>query len=106
MHLRKLDISVFFLVPSPAAKGTLSEDTIRGFLQQIAGAMRILRIKGILHRDLKPQNILLCHPEGRRSSPNNTCIKIGVCGCVFVMTFAARVRVSVSTCVFREWGHL
>ncbi|XP_062310493.1 serine/threonine-protein kinase ULK1a [Osmerus eperlanus] len=58
------------------SKGTLSEDTIRGFLQQIAGAMRILRIKGILHRDLKPQNILLCHPEGRRSSPNNTCIKI------------------------------
>jgi len=102
MHLRKLDISVFSLVPSTAAKGTLSEDTIRGFLQQIAGAMRILRIKGILHRDLKPQNILLCHPEGRRSSPNNTCIKIGV----FWMTFAARVRIRVSTCVFRERGHL
>nr|XP_046242683.1 serine/threonine-protein kinase ULK1a isoform X2 [Scatophagus argus] len=38
--------------------------------------MRVLQSKGILHRDLKPQNILLCHPEGRRSSPVNTCVKI------------------------------
>lgn len=63
-----------------AAKGTLSEDTIRIFLQQLAQAMRVLRTKDILHRDLKPQNILLCHPEGCRSSPMNTCIKIGNSG--------------------------
>ncbi|XP_019949114.1 serine/threonine-protein kinase ULK1a isoform X1 [Paralichthys olivaceus] len=53
------------------SKGTLSEDTIRVFLQQIAQAMNTLQSKGILHRDLKPQNILLCHPEGRRSSSIN-----------------------------------
>uniref|UniRef100_A0A3Q3R6K4 non-specific serine/threonine protein kinase n=1 Tax=Monopterus albus TaxID=43700 RepID=A0A3Q3R6K4_MONAL len=58
------------------SKGTLSEDTIRVFLQQIAQAMKVLRGKDILHRDLKPQNILLCHPEGCRSSSINTCIKI------------------------------
>uniref|UniRef100_A0A7N6AZN8 non-specific serine/threonine protein kinase n=1 Tax=Anabas testudineus TaxID=64144 RepID=A0A7N6AZN8_ANATE len=58
------------------SRGTLSEDTIRVFLQQIAQAMKILQGKGILHRDLKPQNILLCHPEGRRSSSTKTCIKI------------------------------
>ncbi|XP_026178476.1 serine/threonine-protein kinase ULK1a isoform X2 [Mastacembelus armatus] len=57
-------------------KGTLSEDTIRVFVQQIAQAMKVLQSKDILHRDLKPQNILLCHPEGRRSSSVNTCIKI------------------------------
>lgn len=57
-------------------KGTLSEDTIRVFLQQIAQAMKALQSKGIVHRDLKPQNILLCHPHGRRSSFHNTSIKL------------------------------
>ncbi|KAM6902217.1 serine/threonine-protein kinase ULK1 isoform 2-T2 [Xenentodon cancila] len=58
------------------SKGTLSEDTIRVFLQQIAGAMRILQTKAIIHRDLKPQNILLSYSAGRKSHSNNTCIKI------------------------------
>uniref|UniRef100_A0A7N6BHU0 non-specific serine/threonine protein kinase n=1 Tax=Anabas testudineus TaxID=64144 RepID=A0A7N6BHU0_ANATE len=58
------------------SKGTLSEDTIRVFLQQITGAMRVLQAKGIIHRDLKPQNILLSYPPGRKSHSNNTCIKI------------------------------
>lgn len=40
---------------------TLSEDTIRLFLNQISGAMKALHAKGIVHRDLKPQNILLCY---------------------------------------------
>ncbi|CAL8343217.1 unnamed protein product [Lota lota] len=58
------------------ARRTLSEDTIRLFLQQISRAMKILQSRGIIHRDLKPQNILLCSPPGRRSSPNSTCLKI------------------------------
>ena len=48
-----------------SVKGTLSEDTIRLFLRQLAGAMKALYAKGIVHRDLKPQNILLSHSGGK-----------------------------------------
>lgn len=58
------------------SKGCLSEDTIRVLLQQLAGAMSVLRSKGIIHRDLKPQNILLSYSTGRKSNPNNICIKL------------------------------
>ncbi|XP_028662583.1 serine/threonine-protein kinase ULK2 [Erpetoichthys calabaricus] len=58
------------------AKGTLREDTLRIFLQQIAAAMRVLNSKGIIHRDLKPQNILLSYIGKRKSSINGIRIKI------------------------------
>ncbi|XP_044758689.1 serine/threonine-protein kinase unc-51-like isoform X2 [Coccinella septempunctata] len=48
------DLADYFIV-----KKTLSEDTLRIFLLQIASAMKALRTLGIVHRDLKPQNILL-----------------------------------------------
>ncbi|XP_028276272.1 serine/threonine-protein kinase ULK2 [Parambassis ranga] len=58
------------------AKGTLREDTLRVFLQQIAAAMRILNSKGIIHRDLKPQNILLSYAGRKKSNITGIRIKI------------------------------
>lgn len=60
-----------------SAKGTLREDTLRVFLQQIAAAMRILNSKGIIHRDLKPQNILLSYAGRKKSNISGIRIKIG-----------------------------
>lgn len=58
-------------------KGTLSEDTIRLFLIQLAGAMKALFAKGIVHRDLKPQNILLSHNCGKAlPAPQHITLKI------------------------------
>ncbi|CAH1100041.1 unnamed protein product [Psylliodes chrysocephalus] len=59
------------------AKGTLSEDTIRLFLIQLAGAMKALYAKGIVHRDLKPQNILLSH-SGTKAHPQPSEIKLKI----------------------------
>ncbi|XP_069694991.1 serine/threonine-protein kinase unc-51 isoform X1 [Periplaneta americana] len=57
--------------------GTLSEDTIRLFLCQLAGAMKALHAKGIVHRDLKPQNILLSH-NGGKSCPQPQEIRLKI----------------------------
>jgi len=59
------------------AKGTLSEDTIRMFLRQLAGAMKALVSKDIVHRDLKPQNILLSH-DGKTKNPQPHDIKLKI----------------------------
>ncbi|KAG0049829.1 Serine/threonine-protein kinase [Gryganskiella cystojenkinii] len=47
-------------LPSPPGGG-LHEVVVRHFLKQLASALEFLRSKNLIHRDLKPQNLLL-HP--------------------------------------------
>ncbi|KAJ3163242.1 Serine/threonine-protein kinase [Geranomyces michiganensis] len=42
--------------------GGLNEIVVRHFLRQLASAMEFLRAHNLIHRDLKPQNVLLCPP--------------------------------------------
>lgn len=42
-----------------------------------AGAMKALNAKGVVHRDLKPQNILLCHSGKANAPPQEIQLKIG-----------------------------
>ena len=41
--------------------------------------MKVMVEKGIVHRDMKPQNLLLCNPPGRKTKPSPTemILKIG-----------------------------
>ncbi|XP_065831216.1 serine/threonine-protein kinase ULK1-like isoform X2 [Oscarella lobularis] len=58
-------------------KKTLSEETIRLFLRQIARAMKAIHELGVIHRDLKPQNILLSHPpEMKNPDPQHITLKL------------------------------
>ncbi|KAL4973936.1 Serine/threonine-protein kinase atg1 [Aspergillus desertorum] len=40
--------------------GALNEVIVRHFLKQLASALKFLRDKNLIHRDIKPQNLLLC----------------------------------------------
>lgn len=43
--------------------GGLHADLVRSFLAQLAAALQFMRGKNIVHRDIKPQNLLLQEPE-------------------------------------------
>ncbi|KAL3473552.1 Serine/threonine-protein kinase atg1 [Aspergillus californicus] len=40
--------------------GALNEVLVRHFLKQLASALKYLRDRNLIHRDIKPQNLLLC----------------------------------------------
>ncbi|EPS43114.1 hypothetical protein H072_2962 [Dactylellina haptotyla CBS 200.50] len=46
----------------PSIGGGLNEVIIRHFLQQLASALEFLRARNLIHRDIKPQNLLLEPP--------------------------------------------
>lgn len=54
--------SMFKRYPSTSEHG-LHEDLARHFLKQLASALEFLRERQLVHRDIKPQNLLLCPPK-------------------------------------------
>lgn len=44
----------------PPQYGGINEDLMRALLVQLADALRFLRDRNLVHRDIKPQNLLLC----------------------------------------------
>lgn len=53
--------------PNPPG-GALNEVVVRHFLKQLASALHFLRERNLIHRDIKPQNLLLCpSPASYRS---------------------------------------
>ena len=47
--------------PNPPG-GALNEVVVRHFLKQLASSLEFLRDRNLIHRDIKPQNLLLCPP--------------------------------------------
>ncbi|KAI3406662.2 ATG1 [Candida oxycetoniae] len=48
--------------PSPEGSHGLNEVLVIHFLRQLSSALLFLRDKSLVHRDIKPQNLLLCPP--------------------------------------------
>ncbi|CAH6722267.1 serine/threonine-protein kinase Atg1p [[Candida] jaroonii] len=48
--------------PSPEGSHGLNQVLVVHFLKQLCSALEFLRSKSLIHRDIKPQNLLLCPP--------------------------------------------
>lgn len=57
--------------PNPPG-GALNEVIVRHFLKQLSSALKFLRDRNLIHRDIKPQNLLLCpSPSSYRAGVTN-----------------------------------
>ncbi|KAG7195206.1 Serine/threonine-protein kinase [Scheffersomyces spartinae] len=54
--------SLLVRYPSPSNSHGLNQTLVIHFLKQLSSALEFLRSKSLVHRDIKPQNLLLCPP--------------------------------------------
>ena len=66
-HCEQGDVSEFL-----KRNGRVAEKTARTFARQIAGGLREMRARNLIHRDLKPQNLLLCCEKKNKSDADAT----------------------------------
>ncbi|ODV77800.1 Pkinase-domain-containing protein [Suhomyces tanzawaensis NRRL Y-17324] len=57
--------------PSPEGSHGLNEKIVLHFLKQLSSALQFLRDKSLVHRDIKPQNLLLCPPVHSKKEFND-----------------------------------
>lgn len=62
MKTHPVILSLLDRYPSPEGLHGLNEVLVIHFLKQLASALQFLRSKSLVHRDIKPQNLLLCPP--------------------------------------------
>lgn len=62
MKTHPVILSLLDRYPSPEGLHGLNEVLVVHFLKQLASALQFLRSKSLVHRDIKPQNLLLCPP--------------------------------------------
>ncbi|KAE8394747.1 hypothetical protein BDV23DRAFT_135914 [Aspergillus alliaceus] len=64
--------------PNPRG-GALNEVVVRHFLKQLASALKFLRDRNLIHRDIKPQNLLLCPSPSSYRSGNTQVVPFKGC---------------------------
>lgn len=66
MKTHPVILSLLERYPSPEGSHGLNNTLVVHFLKQLASALQFLRSKSLVHRDIKPQNLLLCPPVHSR----------------------------------------